>query len=34
MRNTKSVSEASELENGNSRNETAESKVRDPDRLI
>jgi hypothetical protein len=33
MRNTKPVSEASELGIENSRNETAESKVRDPDRL-
>jgi hypothetical protein len=33
MRNTKPVSEASELKVGNSRNETAESKVRDLDRL-
>jgi hypothetical protein len=33
MRNTKPVFEASELEIENSRNETAESKVRDLDRL-
>ena len=34
MRNTKLVSEASEHKIENSRNETAESKVRDPDRLV